>query len=203
MVVLELGTATFLVAPTPVATMIVAVLVPVTAVVVVCLVPVVTALVVIVVSPTMPVLAAGGEIGCRPGTRGRPSCPPWIARRISGWNRLGIAVSRVFVERDARPHRANDEHRRRGRFQSHARAGGAADSRGAGRRFSRARSSPGEQRLQERQRDQHPRPVAERPSRSVDRLASGATGDAQRRRDLLVAEALQLAHHDRRALRLR
>ena len=59
-----------------------------------------------------------------------------------------------------------------------------------------------EQRLQQRQRDQHAGAVAQRPPRPVDRLAGTAVAQSQRGGDLLVAEAFELAHHDRRALRL-
>ena len=38
--------------------------------------------------------------------------------------------------------------------------------------------------------------------RAVDRLPRGAAADPERRGDLLVAQAFQLAHHDRRPLRL-
>ena len=59
-----------------------------------------------------------------------------------------------------------------------------------------------DQHAQQRQRDQQPEPVAQRRARPVDRLPGGAAADPERRRDLLVAQAFQLAHHDRRALRL-
>src|SRR5436190_645959 len=57
--------------------------------------------------------------------------------------------------------------------------------------------------VQDRQRDQHADAVAKRAATPVDRLAGRATRHPQCGGDLLVAEPLQLAHHDRGALRIR
>jgi hypothetical protein len=55
---------------------------------------------------------------------------------------------------------------------------------------------------QQRQRHQEAEPVAQRRPCPVDRLPRGAAADSQRRRDLVVAEPFQLAHDDRRPLRV-
>ena len=47
-----------------------------------------------------------------------------------------------------------------------------------------------------------PKTVAQRPAGAVDRLSRAAAAQSQRRGDLLVAQAFELAHHDRGALRL-
>jgi hypothetical protein len=106
------------------------------------------------------------------------------------------------MDRDPGANRAGDQHRRRRRLQRHTGSGRTTCSRGPGRHLGGSHCAAGQQRLQQRQRQQHAEAVAQRLPRPVDRLAGRAAGNAQRRRDLLVAETLQLAHHDRRSLRL-
>ena len=79
------------------------------------------------------------------------------------------------------------------------RAPGRASGTGAGGRF----GAVFEQESHQGQRQQHPGAAAQRLARAEDHLARGAAAEAERRGDLLVAEAFELAHHDRRPLPLR
>ena len=59
-----------------------------------------------------------------------------------------------------------------------------------------------QQQTKHRHRNEQADPLPEGAPRTVDRLPDRAAAEPQRGRDLLVAQALQLPHHDRRPLRL-
>ena len=106
-----------------------------------------------------------------------------------------------MIDRDPRTHRTGDQDGRRCRLQGHSSSRHSADSgRPGGGLHRRAAGGSRQQRFQQRQWQQRPGGVAERAPRSVDRLPRAAVTEAEGVGDLLVAEAFQLTHHNRRPL---
>jgi hypothetical protein len=109
----------------------------------------------------------------------------------------------VLIDRHAGADRAGDQDSRRGGLQGHPGTRHSTDSgRPGGGLDRRAAGGTRQQRLQQRQGQQHASAVAERAPRPVDRLAGTAVAESERAGDLLVAETFELAHYDRRPLRL-
>jgi hypothetical protein len=175
---------------------------------------VVSAFAVIVVQTLFSIIAAsaGAAFGPAAPLRGDQLGPAsghctWAAARLRGVRglplRTGGAVA--ILKRKACADRARDEDPCRGRLDCDAgaspRDGRAAES---GGRCPGRRSNPaGKHQLQQRQRHQQAGAVAKRPPGAIDRLSRRATRDPQSGGDLIVAETLELAHHDGGALWLR
>ena len=155
-----------------------------------------------------------GPSSPRPATDGavRLRAPARRSRRLRRLGGPGRSPSPPrLLDRDPGADRAGDQHRR------HPDLGGVpppsppraappaveAPAPAAIARPPRGLAAVLGQHAQQRQRDQQPEAVAQGLAGAVDRLPRGAAAEPERRGDLLVAQPFQLAHHDRRPLRLR
>jgi len=118
-------------------------------------------------------------------------------------DRVGLVNRRAALEGDSRSESSRNQNGDRGRLQRQPHPGGAADPRHPCLcRLAGVRARGFQHHPQEGQRNEHAGSVAECRPGAVDRLPGAAAAEAECRRDLLVAESLHLAHHDRRSLRL-